>query len=388
MMTDTSMGPGQEQAAMTGVVEDNGFPMVRDQALIQGHRRGYRHGYLRGGTMSGTAHPRVTVLMTLYNKGAYVGEAVGSVLANTFTDLEVLVVDDASTDDGLAKVRSIADKRVRVLVSDRNTGRANAANRGYDAALGEYVAVMDADDLMHPARLAEQVAYLDAHPEVGACGSWLEFFGGSDTVHRLPATDDEARALMLFGVPVSYGACMFRRSVLERFHLRCPAQWSTPGMDYLFMLDVGRHTRYANIQVPLTRYRIGEQNMRHGRDPFQDDLLLFNAVFALLSVPASEADVRSHLILLGHRAPVVTAAEVRAVAAWRNTLLEWARRSGGAPVPGLMRQLDQRWDGLFHHLLRTDLPVAWSHWRCSEKDRARDGWILAKALVKKLVGVR
>lgn len=373
---------------MTRVVEDNASHKVREETLGQGHRRGYRHGYLRGGTMSGPVHPRVTVLMTLYNKGPYVVEAIRSVLASTFADVEVLVVDDASTDDGPALVTALADPRVRMLGSAVNTGRADAANRGYDAARGTYIAVMDADDLMHPERIARQVAFMDAHPEVGACGSWLEFFGGSDTVHRLPATDDEARPLMLFGVPVSYGACMFRRSVLERFHLRCPAQWSTPGMDYLFMLDVGRHTRYANIQVPLTRYRIGDQNMRHGRDPYQDDLLLFRAVFALLSVPTSEADVRSHLILLGHRAPVVTAAQVRAVAAWKKTLLEWARRSGGAPVPGLMRQLDQRWDGLFHHLLRTDLPVAWSHWRCSEKDRARDGWILVKAFVKKLVGGR
>ena len=94
-----------------------------------------------------TAPSKVTVLMTLYNKAPFVAEAVQSILDNTFTDLELLVVDDASTDGGLEVVRSIADPRIRLLESPVNTGRAAAANRGYDAARGEYVAVLDADDI-------------------------------------------------------------------------------------------------------------------------------------------------------------------------------------------------------------------------------------------------
>src|SRR5690606_501124 len=75
---------------------------------------------------------RVTVLITLYNKGPYLEEAVRSVLDGTYQDLEVLVVDDGSTDDGPERVRRIGDPRVRLLTSERNRGRPFAANRGYD----------------------------------------------------------------------------------------------------------------------------------------------------------------------------------------------------------------------------------------------------------------
>ncbi|MFN3875163.1 MAG: glycosyltransferase family 2 protein, partial [Flavobacteriales bacterium] len=115
--------------------------------------------------------PRITVLMTLHNKGAYVAEAVRSVLSSTLPDFELLVIDDASTDDGPAIVRAFADPRIRLLANAANLGRAASANRGFDEARGEYIAILDADDAMEPDRLAKQAALLDARPELGACGT-------------------------------------------------------------------------------------------------------------------------------------------------------------------------------------------------------------------------
>lgn len=309
--------------------------------------------------------PRVTVLMTLYNKGPYVVEAIRSVLASTFADLEVLVVDDASTDNGPALVTALADPRVRMLGSAVNTGRADAANRGYDAARGTYIAVMDADDLMHPERIARQVAFMDAHPEVVVCGSWLEAFGAAGLTVRTPATDEEARAQSLFGMPVLYPTAMFRNSVLQHERLRCPAGWRTPGMDYLFMLDVGRHGLYGNLQEPLMQYRVGDQNMRHGRDPISDNMLLFRAVFDGFGIPASTDDVRTHLFFIQLMPPPVNAAQVRAIHSWRATLLNWAAAQKRFPVEALRSQLDRRWEYLFHPLSDRSMGAGFMHWRMS-----------------------
>jgi glycosyltransferase involved in cell wall biosynthesis len=316
--------------------------------------------------------PKVTVLMTLYNKGPYVEEAVRSVLANTFTDLELLVVDDASTDGGLEVVRAIADPRIRILASAVNTGRAAAANRGYDAATGEYIAVLDADDRMHPERLLRQLTHLEAHPEVGVCGSWLDFFGGRTLVHRLPEEDEAARALTVFGMPVSYGACMFRRSVLEAHGLRCPVAWRIPGMDYLFMLSVGLHTRYANLPLALTDYRIGEQNMRHGRDARHDLLLLTGEMFRLLGIPATEREAALHLYLHEPPHPPLGLAGVWGVHRWTRKL----RRTTAHlfPGPSFARQLDQRWDRLFHSVVREDAWAALLHIALSGTWRERLGY--------------
>ncbi len=318
---------------------------------------------------------KVTVLMTLFNKGPYVAEAVRSILDGTFNDLELLVVDDASTDGGADIVRGIDDARVRLLESASNSGRASAANRGYNAAKGEYVAVLDADDIAHPDRLAQQVAFMDANPEIGACGSWLQAFGSNGTLLRFPPADQEARVLMLFGTPVSYGACIFRRSVLETHQLRCDPTWLHPGMDYLFMLKVGLHTRYANLQLPLTSYRKGVQNMRHGRDAISDALVLWRAVLDLFGIGASAEQVRLHVFLLDMAQPPPTAREVRPLYAWKSELLRLNGERRTFPEGEFAAWVERRWDTWFHTLVRCDALAAYAHMRASGRVRERAGYL-------------
>gem|GEM_PF-414071 len=323
---------------------------------------------------------KVTVLMTLYNKGPFVEEAVLGILASTFKDFELLVVDDASTDGGPSVVRGITDPRIRLLESARNMGRAAAANRGYDAARGDYVAVLDADDIAHPERLAKQVAFMDAHPDVGACGSWLQAFGANTTLLRFPATDREARAMMLFGAPVSYGACIFRRSVLETHHLRCDPDWRHPGMDYLFMLRVGFHTAYANLPEPLVSYRKGAQNMRHGRDATKDARMLCRAVFDLFGIAATDTQVDLQLFLHELERDPPTARQVRALCRWKNDLLNENRQRGLFPEPEFAAWVEQRWDRLFHTLVRCDAAAAFAHMRCAGRVKERAGYLLGFSL--------
>src|SRR3712207_3671984 len=110
--------------------------------------------------------PKVTVLMAVYNGEAYLREAVDRILGQTFTDLEFLVVSDGSTDGSAEILRSYADPRLRVVENERNLKLIASLNRGLELARGEYVARMDADDVSLPDRLAKQVAYLEARPEV------------------------------------------------------------------------------------------------------------------------------------------------------------------------------------------------------------------------------
>jgi glycosyltransferase involved in cell wall biosynthesis len=295
--------------------------------------------------------PKVSVLTTLYNKGAFVEEAVRSVLASSFTDFELIVVDDASTDGGAEAVAAIADPRIKLLRSQRNMGRPKAANRGMEAAQGEYLAVLDADDRMAPDRLAKQVAFLDAHPEVGAVGSRLPAFGGDGRTFAMPSDDAACRALSLFGAPVSYGAAMFRASVIRAHRLRCDADWLTPGMDYLFVLKVGAVSAYANIQEPLTFYRVGEQNMRYGRDPWRDGLLLAAEVLRRAGLPSDERSARAHLILSGTLPTQLSPADARAAMRWAKHLARWCGETACCPMPAFAAELEKREQWLFHNAL-------------------------------------
>ena len=109
------------------------------------------------------SEPKVTVLLPVYNRERFVGEAIGSVLGQEFGDFELLLVDDGSTDRTPEILREYArrDARIRILTSEVNEGIPCALNKGLDDARGEYIARLDSDDLMMPGRLAAQVEVLD-----------------------------------------------------------------------------------------------------------------------------------------------------------------------------------------------------------------------------------
>ena len=116
--------------------------------------------------MNGT--PSVSVVVGVYNKERYVGECLRSVLAQTYGDFELIVVDDCSTDRSVAEIQAIRDARVRFIPLSVNSRRpAVPRNRGVELAQGKYIAFLDADDRWLPGKLEKQVAFMEAHPEVG-----------------------------------------------------------------------------------------------------------------------------------------------------------------------------------------------------------------------------
>ncbi|MBL7950714.1 MAG: glycosyltransferase family 2 protein [Flavobacteriales bacterium] len=330
--------------------------------------------------------PKVSVLMTLYDKGPFVEAAVRSVLEGTYADIEVLVVDDASTDDGPARVQAIGDPRVRLLRAARNGGRASAANRGYEAARGTYIAVLDADDLAAPERIAEQVAFMDTHPEVGVCGSAARSFGVYDAVSHWPLTDEECRGRMFFSDPVLYGTSMLRCSVLREHGLRSDPSWLLPAEDYLFLLKWAQHTGFANLSSVLTHYRIGEQNQRHGRDPVSDRAAVCRAVFTWFGISAGEEQLRLHLLLYKLSRVPITRADIVALDQWRIGLLRMNAQRGLFPPVHFARELQRLWSGVFHLAADAGVVPAWTHMMRCEEERGTRLLYLIKVTLRRWFG--
>jgi glycosyltransferase involved in cell wall biosynthesis len=116
--------------------------------------------------------PKVSVVMAVYNGERYLRQAIDSILSQTFTDFEFIIIDDASTDSTEDILRSYVDPRVRFIKNPQNLGLARSLNIGFDTASGKYIARMDSDDVSLPQRLQRQVAYMDEHPEIAASGTW------------------------------------------------------------------------------------------------------------------------------------------------------------------------------------------------------------------------
>ena len=196
--------------------------------------------------------PRLTVLMPTYNVGPWVEEAVRSVLRQSYRDFELLVVDDASTDETLEVVRGIDDPRIRVASFPNNVGLSENLNRGLDLIGSELVARMDGDDIAEAEWLETGVRVLDSHPEVGVCSFGFQFFGARSSLVRFPERHEDSKAQMLFGCTVIVP--VFRRAVMADNHLRYSTE-AFPAEDYMMWADVYRVTQVYNVQRTLFHYR-------------------------------------------------------------------------------------------------------------------------------------
>jgi glycosyltransferase involved in cell wall biosynthesis len=157
----------------------------------------------------------VSVITTTYNGLPFLTEAIGSVLDQTYADFEYILVDDGSTDATPEAVAAFVDSRLRYIRCDR-IGRAAALNRALAEAAGQYVANLDADDLMLPGRLVAQKAFLDDRPVVGMVGSayYLGYPDGSQQSMEFPLSDAELRRRLFIGYPFIHSAVMYRRESL------------------------------------------------------------------------------------------------------------------------------------------------------------------------------
>ena len=162
--------------------------------------------------------PLVSVVVPTYNAGSYVFEAVASILAQDFTDFELLLIDDGSTDNTATVLEPfMADARVRILKNDQNIGLINTLHRAYAECRASLIARMDADDICHPERLGRQVTFLNNHPEVSIVGGAIRFFGNvAPNVFQFPTNHVSIRPAMLFYCPLAHPALMFRRELVEQ----------------------------------------------------------------------------------------------------------------------------------------------------------------------------
>jgi len=253
------------------------------------------------GTAGGTAcadhdaqAPTVSVVLPVYNGEAYLRDAVDSILTQTYRKLELLLVDDFSTDSSrrIAEEYAQRDARVRVLPNTREKGLAGAVNSGLAAATGKYIARMDGDDLSAPQRLMKQVTFMEQHPEVGLCGTWFRFMHTQEVVQH-PQAHDDIRIKLLGNTAFAHPSVMLRKSVLTQHDLHYDRAYE-PADDYHLWVRMAQLTRLANIPEVLLEYREHAGQTSHSSAQVQathtNSIRLMQArALGLALTPAEEA---------------------------------------------------------------------------------------------------
>ena len=198
--------------------------------------------------------PKVSVLMPVYNtKEEFLREAVQSILSQTFKDFEFLILNDSPENTRLEMIiRSFKDKRIKYIQNEKNLGISKSRNKLIDLAKGEYLAVMDHDDISLPERFEKQVAYLDEHPDVGVVGTKKRTISGQ-TSSVLTDNHDIKLALMC-GCAIAHPSAMIRKSVLIENNIRYEEEFS-PAEDYALWCRLIPFTKFHNLDELLFLYR-------------------------------------------------------------------------------------------------------------------------------------
>lgn len=198
--------------------------------------------------------PLVTVLMAVYNGEAYLGEAIESILNQTLSNFEFIIIDDASTDNSRILAKSYDDPRIRVLSNSHNLRLGESLNRGMKIARGKYIARMDADDISLPQRLEKQVSFMESHPEIGVSGSWLECFGFKTQVWEYPVDSGIILCNLLFQNQLGHPTVIMRRELIMAKGLFYNPDFRE-AEDYELWTRCSEHFPLGNLAEVLLLYR-------------------------------------------------------------------------------------------------------------------------------------
>lgn len=211
-----------------------------------------------------TKTPLISILMPVYNGEKYIRESVDSILSQTFTDFEFLIVEDGSTDGTVEILAEYArkDSRIRIIYNEKNSGVAESLNRGLKLACGEYIARMDADDVSLPERLAVQVAYLLEHPNVSVCGTFLSIYG-TEQIWDAPVENEAIRAQLLFYSCLYHPTIIMKKETVVSFGTEYDLN-AVHAEDYHLWarLSLQKKVIFANIPLQLLKYRIYSEKGR------------------------------------------------------------------------------------------------------------------------------
>lgn len=292
-----------------------------------------------------SSNPIVSVVLSVRNGGSDLPVALDTILKQTFSNFELIAINNGSTDGTREFLDGITDPRVRVFHQE-DKGLAAALNRGISLAQGRYIARQDHDDLADPSRIAKQVAFLDANPEYGLIGTRAEIWIGDTPTggfHDHPTDDQVLRFDLLFNNPFVHSSVMMRKSVLDHVGGYTTDRARQPPEDYELWSRIARHCRVANLAERLTIYREVPSSMsREGRQPFLEKIVTISAenlAYATGATAPQQVHVDIAALIHNAEARVSRNPDIRAMLA---VVDEAGRRiSGGQPSPELKQRIAQ-----------------------------------------------
>lgn len=205
--------------------------------------------------------PEISVIFPVFNAAPFLAESIESILNQTFSDFELIILNDKSTDKSLEIIKKFQaqDNRIIIIDKEQNVGPANLRNEGINVAKGNFIALMDADDISLPTRFEKQIALLKNNPEIGVCGTWFTFFGSKKNKTIKHSIDhDVIKVSFLHSCNIGNPTVMFKKEVLG--DLKFINEY-VPVEDYDLWSRLLAKTKFHNIPESLLNYRQHNNNI-------------------------------------------------------------------------------------------------------------------------------
>lgn len=199
----------------------------------------------------------VSVVMPVYNAEKYLSYAIKSILDQTYRNIELIIINDGSTDNSLKIIEryKVKDSRV-ILISRENRGLISSLNEGFEKAKGKYIARMDADDISLDKRIEKQTQFMDKNPEVIASGTWYKTFNKRKRAKRKLNTDNnQLKAKLIFNSPLAHPTVIIRREEIVKYKLKYKHEYFL-AEDYEFWFQLSKEGKLGNVSEYLLLYRL------------------------------------------------------------------------------------------------------------------------------------
>ncbi|MDQ3110739.1 MAG: glycosyltransferase [Bacteroidota bacterium] len=242
--------------------------------------------------------PKLSVILPYYNAEEFLQESISSILNQTFTDFELIIIDDGSTDRSAEIISGQNDPRIRVIRNEKNYGLIETLNTGFRNAKGEFIARMDADDISRAERFEKQVSFLEKNSAVGVCGTWMHMIHNNKVYKHRYLTSDLIKSALVFNNPIVHPSVMLRKTILPG-----DGQVYNPayphGEDYALWISLSDKTDFAVIGEPLIEYRAHAQQVSRKFNDIQRASVkkAQELIFTHLGIHANEAEKEIHFSL-------------------------------------------------------------------------------------------
>jgi len=286
--------------------------------------------------------------MPVYNGEKFLNEAIGSILNQTYSYFEFIIINDGSTDRTEDIILSYEDSRIRYVKNETNLQIVKALNKGISLAKGKYIARMDADDVSMPRRLEVQLEYMQAHTEITVCGSYLQVYGQPKHIWKPPLNNEAIKARLLFDCCLYHPTVIFKRDVLIANQGYSISFAGAEDYELWGRLSGISSVYFANIPEVLLHYRSDPNDMRLEYVSKQRKLSNFiqNSLLKKLDINPTEQDLVLHEHAVYRELYLARDSDFKNYQGWLDRIFSANNKCNTYSSIYLKKELEYRWMSL------------------------------------------